>query len=158
MSIELFMKLSSFFKVCYFTFPLLVYKGPSCSTFLPTFGLVTDFRHCNWYLVSLVCISIMTDDGHLFKCLFTILVLANCSNILLTFSLAFLMIEFRELFILHGNYYQMLFAVHSQSVACFFINNVFLTFCLFLTLLNLQRTKYKRISTWVLANYVVEYT
>ena len=75
--------------------------------------------------MSLVCVSIMPNDGRLFKCLFTI-VLANCSNILLTFSLAFLMIEFRELFILHRSYYQMLFAVHSQSVACFFINNVFL--------------------------------
>ena len=69
--------------------------------------------------MSLVCISVMTNDG-LFKCLFAILVLANCSNILLTFLLDFLMIEFQELLILHRSYYQM-FAVLPQSVACLFI-------------------------------------
>ena len=118
----------------------------------------SDFRHCNWYLVSLVCISVMTNDEHLFKCLFTILVLANCSNILLTFHWLFLWLSFENcLFCIETIIRYCLQSFPSLWLA-FLLTMFFLTFCLFLTLLDLQMAKYKGISTWVLANYVVEYT
>lgn len=121
-----FYETGKLFKVCYFTFPLLVYRrGPVALHSWVAFDLVySDFRHCNWYLVSLVCISVMIMMNIFSLAFLPSLFWQTVQIFLLTFHWLFLWLSFEScLFCIEAiiRYYLQSF----PSLACFFINNVF---------------------------------